>query len=385
MDMSITNQPFQKSAAEIIQAILLDAIKTKASDIHFEPDMFRLRVRYRIDGVMHDILEIPLEFQDSLVRQLKEKAGLEVAFTKIPQEGRFTFTVNGREYQFILSSLVAIYGERIVMHLIMQPLLEVSLQELGFSPETENLLYGLSEKPAGLLLITGSLGDGRSTTALNLLNRLSAKGKRCAACEDAHSYEVKGITHYRDELRNDILEEKEHLEDEEVVLFDEVMGFTAMNLAFTHALSGKLVIAVTRSRNAHTVLKDLITMGMTGEAVSSVLLGVLAQKLVKVICPHCRKSYNPHPWELRVFEARREFPAGFFQRGTGCEKCHLTGYSGRTPLEQLIVMDGELKNLVFKGDVAAMTGKEPGLLPSGRDLCLRGITTMQEVIRALEW
>ncbi|MDQ7823425.1 MAG: ATPase, T2SS/T4P/T4SS family [Candidatus Eremiobacteraeota bacterium] len=366
-------------------------LKLGASDMHLEPDFFGLRIRYRIDGVMTDILELPGEHSTALVHILKGMAGINPELRERPGEGKISLLVKGSTHRYLVSSMPVIKGERLTIHSVMDHFIERTLTELGFSAGVDHFVTSFLGEERGLFVITGSLGDGRSTTALSLARRQAHIQPSCTAVELSPTYEVPEVRQIKCGSLMEFLRALSELalSPAELVVIDEVTSPPAMQCAARLTESSRKVIVLTRSRNAFTALRDLVDMGITRDYIASSLRGVLAQKLVKTICPHCRAPYNPHPWELRLFESQREFPPGSFSRGEGCEQCRHTGYLGRTPLEHLVIPSGKAglsEALLAEREVkeGLYCKEKVSLLSSAGDKCLRGVTTLQEIARVLE-
>lgn len=383
--MELSQYSFEKSSEKIMRALMLDVVKNGAESIHIEPDVYGIKIRYRVDGVMYDILEIPAEFQDSITVYIKEQSGMNPLSSEAPQEGKLTLP--GGQL-FLVSTLPVLYGERFVMHLVRHTLIEMGLTGLGFSPDGSEMIMKILKASGGLFVISGSLGDGRSTTALSILRELARRGMRCVSLENAPTYEIREIRQVRCEGAIELMRMLEEMRSQtcDALLVDEAVSSFAMKSVCSHALEGRLVIAVSRSRNALTMLRDMMNMGIERQQLARILLGILAQKLVRKVCPDCRISYNPHPWELRLFESQKESISGAFSRGTGCERCRNSGYSGRAPIEQLIVMDEMLRETIVsvKDPGEIDSNVIPDIAESGRRKCLEGLTTLQEVIKVLD-
>jgi type II secretory ATPase GspE/PulE/Tfp pilus assembly ATPase PilB-like protein len=389
--MEIKNDSVVEAGAKIARAILLDAVKSGVSDIHLEPEYWGIKIRYRIDGVMHDIMEIPPEFQNSLAEHLKEIAGMDRAITQVPQEGKIWLPRKGDNYLFLASCLPVIYGERIVLHLVMHPLLDESLENLGFSEDTGRRITDLMNAREGLFIITGALADGRSTTALNVLKRLQKSGRCCAAIEDSPSYELEEVLQIGSPatLNTDAITRSIEAVKPDVVLIDEVLNFFMLSFLIQLIRAKRLVIAITRSRDAFTALADIETMGFPRDLCTSSLLGVLAQKLVKKICPDCRELMTPDESRNIGSDDERAFFAGGLYHGKGCEACRNTGYRGRTVVTQFLAREGKVESLLREGitmaEIKARCGNDvPDLLASAREKCAGAITTLEEITRILK-
>jgi type IV pilus assembly protein PilB len=388
--MKIKNDSILEAGGKIARAVLYDAIKSGVSDIHLEPEFWGMKMRYRIDGVMHDIMEIPPEFQIPLTEQLKDIAGMDHAITQSPQEGKIWLPREEEQYLFIASSLPVIYGERIVLHLVMHPLLDRPLEDLGFSAPQAQTMAKLLEARQGLFVITGSLGDGRSTTALNLMKKLQAGGRRCAAIEDSPSYEMEEIVQIGGlgALGPDGIARSLEAAAPDVVLLDEVLNLFTLQLLMKLLAEKKLVLTITRSRDAFTAIADIEAMGLPRALCAESLRGVLAQKLVKMICPDCREpvtgegSHGPDDDGDPILIAAPHY------RGRGCDACHGTGYRGRTVITQLID-DGSLQSGLREGlsikDIRAGLGDAANdLIASAGEKCAGGLTTREEIARVLK-
>jgi type II secretory ATPase GspE/PulE/Tfp pilus assembly ATPase PilB-like protein len=330
---------------KIARAFLLDAIKNNATDIHLEPDLWGMKVRYRIDGTMRDIMDLPADYQPSVIKSLKEDAHMDMLLKEIPQEGKIRLTAGKEEHLFIASSLPVIYGERMVMHLVRHHFLEQTFQGLGFSPREELEYLGFLSRTSGLIIISGSLGNGRSTTALNLLKKFKESGRNCVSLEQAPTYEVKGITQIPLVMEDLTGRAQESLASlgPEVVLLDEVLNSLALHVMMDLLSEGRLVMAVTRSRNAPAAVMDLLARGMPPAMLSEHLLGALNQRLVRRICPHCSQSFEPEQTE-----GQPSPPEGPFFLGGGCPTCHQTGSLGRVLIAQIFSVNEFFRESLMK-------------------------------------
>jgi len=347
--MELSDNAVLAAGKKIARALLLDAIKNDASDLHLEPDLFGMKVRYRVNGSMQDVMDLPPLYQAAVIGSLKKEAHMDMLLTEAPQEGKIRLPAGGEEHLFIASSLPVIYGERMVMHLVKHRHLEQAFRELGFSSSEEATLHMMIDMPMGLIVICGSLGNGRSTTALNMLRKLREKGRDCVSVEQALTYEARGITQIplsMEDLCGRMQESLSSL-NPEVLLLDELLNSLSLQLLISQLAGDRLVLAVTRSKSAPGAIRDLMAMGMPGSLLSTHLIGVLHQKLARLICPHCRQ---PHELETTGEELLEILPEGPFFRGTGCPACRQNGSMGRMLVAQVLTANDSLRKHLAAGD-----------------------------------
>ncbi|GEM_PF-2155597 len=396
--MDLYNHSVLKASENIVSAILLDGIKRGASDIHIEPEFLDLKVRYRVYGVMHDVLEIPASFASSVIQDVKEKAGMAISSASLPREGKIRFNLRGETYRFSVSLVPVLYGERAVLHRIDYRLLTKELDELGLGTENVVALNNILAGRKGLLIITGKLGDGRTTTALNMLQREIRKGRSCISFESSMSYEIEDLSQHEindsdgfKRLFNDDL-----LHNQEIVLIDEAISSAFMKRAVDLSAQ-RMVIAVTRAPDASTALFNIVDMGVEPKLLLSHLAGILSQRMIKELCSNCMEEYQQEKCTDASVDVSADISAieggcllsGRLYRNIGCALCYSTGFSGLRPLDDLLTAGEEMRNLIIRGDDRQFRKREKKrqldeCLQNYSSLCHDGVTAFEEIIRILE-
>jgi general secretion pathway protein E len=374
----------------LLNALLLQAVKERASDIHIEPYEKVLDVRLRVDGILHKVLTPPKIIQDALISRIKIMSNLDIAEKRLPQDGRIRLLLGGRDIDIRVSVIPTSHGERAVLRLLDRKQGLIGLWEVGFSREDEKKLEGHLQRPDGIILVTGPTGSGKTTTLYAALNRIHTEEKNIITVEDPIEYQLKGIgqihvnpkigltfaTGLRSILR----------QDPDVIMVGEIRDLETAEIAMQASLTGHLVLSTLHTNDAPSALVRLIDMGIEPFLVASSLTVVLAQRLVRTICPHCKISYNPSELELSYFRG----PTAVLYRGEGCEKCKGKGYFGRTGIFELLVIDNEIRPMItdridsqsIKSHAISRGMKT--LRQDGIEKVLKGITTLEEVLRVTQ-
>ncbi|MDK2816194.1 MAG: type pilus assembly protein PilB [Moorella sp. (in: firmicutes)] len=375
-------------AVRLVNSFIQQAIQMRASDIHIEPQEGEVRVRLRVDGLLRELTRLPLGVLSSLISRIKIMAGMDIAEKRLPQDGRFQFTLGKRNVDLRVSSLPTVYGEKVVLRLLDQEAMLLSLDDLGFLPAIKERFASLIHSSYGMLLITGPTGSGKTTTLYATLNILSSPEKNIITIEDPVEYLLPGINQVRvnpkagltfaSGLRS-ILRQ-----DPDIIMVGEIRDRETADIAVRAATTGHLVFSTLHTNDAAGAVTRLLDMGVEPYLVNSSLIGVVAQRLVRRLCPHCREIYRPEPgslektWLPEVEE---------LWRGRGCQRCSFTGYAGRTAIQEVLVMNEELRSLVT-AKAPAMALKEAavaaGMVPlieDGLEKVRQGITTVSEVLR----
>lgn len=373
----------------LINAILGEAIKENASDIHLETFEKRLVVRFRVDGVLREVLEPKRELAALLVSRVKVMARLDIAEKRIPQDGRISLKVGGREVDVRVSTLPSANGERVVLRLLDKQAGRLNLQHLGMSVRDRELMETTVRKPHGILLVTGPTGSGKTTTLYASLVSLNDRTRNILTVEDPIEYHLEGIGQTQVNSKVDMTFARGLRailrQDPDVVMVGEIRDKETAEIAVQASLTGHLVLSTLHTNSAVGAITRLVDMGIEPFLLSSSLLGVLAQRLVRVICPHCKQSYQADTAECGLLGVTAEAPPNLY-RARGCAECHQQGYRGRTGIYELVVFDDQLRTLIHNGaSEQEMTRHARSLGPSiredGRRKVLEGVTTVEEVLR----
>jgi general secretion pathway protein E len=376
----------------LANSILAQSIRQKASDIHIEPFEKDLMVRYRVDGVLFNVLSIPQKIQSGLVSRFKLMANLNIAEKRLPQDGRIRIKTGGRDIDIRVSTLPVRHGERVVLRILEQGTLLLPLSSIGFDDHDLSTLAGLIRLTHGIILVTGPTGAGKTTTLYAILNTINSPDKNIITIEDPVEYQLQGIgqiqvnpkiqltfaTGLRSILR----------QDPDVILIGEIRDGETAEIAIQASLTGHLVFSTLHTNDAPSAITRLIDMGTEPFLISTSVKAVIAQRLVRKICPDCRESYIPEGIELyRIGITQDQLPPEGLFRGKGCARCMNTGYRGRQGIYELLIIDPEIAQLInLKTDTATIRNraKEKGmttLLEDGKRKILLGITTTEEVLR----
>ena len=397
-DMEITRSVTESHEAPVISLvnlIMLRAIKEGASDIHIEPFGDKhLKVRYRIDGILHDIMSPPKNLHMAIISRVKIMSNLNIAERRLPQDGRIKVQVHGREVNFRVSTIPAVNGESAVLRILDPAQIMLNLKTIGFSDDNLKKYQQLIEKPNGIILVTGPTGSGKSTTLYATLNILNSVEKKIMTIEDPVEYRLDGISQLQAKpkigltfaagLRSFLRQ------DPDIMLVGEIRDKETAEIAIQSALTGHLVLSTLHTNDAPSSVIRLVDMGIEPFLISSSVIGVLAQRLVRKICPYCKKEmpitdaikavmdeFKISPDEIRLFH------------GEGCSHCKHTGYKGRTAVFELMVINEPIRELIYKhatiSEIRDAAVKENGMISlkeDGLSKISEGITTMEEVVRA---
>lgn len=384
----------------LLNALFQQAVKERASDIHIEPYEKELDVRMRIDGVLHRVLTPPKIIQEALISRIKIMSNLDIAEKRLPQDGRIRLLIGGRDIDIRVSIIPTSYGERAVLRLLDRKQGLIGLWEVGLSKDDERKLEELLQKPYGIILVTGPTGSGKTTTLYAALNRIHTEEKNIITVEDPVEYQLKGIGQvqvnpkigltFASGLRS-ILRH-----DPDVIMVGEIRDLETAEIAMQASLTGHLVLSTLHTNDAPSAIIRLIDMGIEPFLVASSLTAVLAQRLVRIICPYCKEAYEPSEAEMSYLNTTRYTPesssghAPHLYRGRGCEKCKGKGYLGRTGIFEFLVIDNEMRPMIIDRadsqtirNYATSRGMKT-LRIDGIEKVLMGITTLEEVLRVTQ-
>lgn len=382
-------QSEQAPIVRTVNLMLQEAIKRRASDIHLEPRHNHVEVRYRIDGALHHIRNIPKALQAAVISRIKVMADLDIAERRIPQDGRVGVKIHNKTIDLRVSTLPVHYGERVVMRILDKSTQQFSLDQLGFTQETMSAFQDLIQKPYGIILVTGPTGSGKTTTLYATLMALRSPEVNIITCEDPIEYELEGINQsavnvkvgltFATQLRS-ILRQ-----DPDIVLVGEIRDQETADIAFRAAMTGHLVLSTLHCNDAANAVTRLTDMGVEPFLIGSSVIGVIAQRLVRVICPRCKAPYKPGIDELAPFGLIDQAGSIEFYKGQGCNNCDGTGYHGRVAIAELLVMNDELRRLVLTNpssnqikDLAIKHGMKT-MKQNAVEKLLKGVTTTSEV------
>ncbi len=381
---------------KLVNGLLSQAVKDRASDIHVECFESDLVVRFRVDGMLYDVLSPPKRFQSAITSRVKVMAGLDIAEKRLPQDGRIRVKIAGRDVDIRVSTIPTAFGERIVLRLLdrAQALVDVDLDRLGFSGENLRRLDRLIRQTHGIILATGPTGSGKTTTLYACLSRINSPEKNIITIEDPIEYQLRGVGQmqvnpkieltFASGLRS-ILRQ-----DPDVIMVGEVRDTETAEIAIQAALTGHLVFSTLHTNDSFGAVTRLVDMGVEPFLVSSSILAVLAQRLVRRLCPTCREEYHPSATELARIGVADADSSRTIYRAKGCRACRNTGYRGRMAVQELMVMDDEIRALVMRNADAAMIRRQCTaagmklLRQDGADRVLAGETSIEELLRVTQ-
>lgn len=380
---------------KLVNTLLFRAVKEKASDIHVEPYERDMVVRFRVDGVLYDIYKPPKKLQNAITSRIKVMGNLNIAEKRLPQDGRIPLKLAGKDIDVRLSSVPTAFGERLVMRLQDRSNVILELEQLGFSNESLKKIDDLLEKTYGIILVTGPTGSGKSTTLYASLSKINSPDINIITVEDPVEQRIHGIGQiqvnskiglsFASGLRS-ILRQ-----DPDVIMIGEIRDLETAEIAINSSLTGHLVLSTIHTNDSAGVFPRLIDMGCEPFLIATSLLGVIAQRLVRVLCPHCKEAHIPTDLELRSLELTRDQVqnAKIF-KAVGCDECNQKGYIGRSVIQELMIVDEEIRTLIMQRKDGASIKKlamERGMITfrqHGVQKVLSGITTIEELLTSTQ-
>ena len=376
----------------LVNRIIREAVEARATDVHFEPQRDGLRVRYRIDGVLHEVARHPKRLIAPVISRLKLMARLNIAEHRLPQDGRILFRTGGQNLDIRVSVLPTVHGEGVVLRLLTREERVLNLEGLGLLPDHLALFRRLIEHPNGIVLVTGPTGSGKTTTLYAALSLLNQPDRKIITIEDPVEYQIPGINQIqvkpeigltfaaaiRSILRH----------DPDVILVGEIRDLETAEIAVQAALTGHLVFSTLHTNDALGAVARLAEMGIEPYLIAAATVGLVAQRLVRLLCPRCRRRREPSPEFLKALEARPDPPAEVVcYEPVGCDHCAHTGYRGRMAIYEIVPVDAALRRLVLEGraeeNLRAHARRQGhlSLFQDGLRKAARGLTTFQEVLR----
>jgi len=377
---------------KLVSLVILEAYRNRASDIHLEPLEKRFRVRYRIDGVLHEVDSPPKRLQSAILSRVKIMAGMKISEKRVPQDGRIQVHILGRELDLRVSSVPSNHGESIVMRILDKQNLALGLPKLGFFSDDQTTFERLIGLPDGIILVTGPTGSGKTTTLYACLNYINRPDRKIITVEDPVEYQLSGINQvqvyddigmtFSSALRS-ILRQAPN-----IVMIGEIRDKDTSNIAIEASLTGHLVFSTLHTNDAPSAIARLLDIGVKPFLVASSVRAVMAQRLVRCVCEHCREEYTPDERDVLSLGGGAEQLLGkSLYRGRGCSHCQLTGYSGRKGLFEIFMVNDEIQRMIFDKLPASelrQHARELGmrsLREDGLRKAAAGITTIEEILR----
>jgi general secretion pathway protein E len=376
----------------LVNRLILNAVEVRASDIHFEPFENEFKVRYRIDGILHNVESPPSRLQDAIISRVKIMAKMDIAERRLPRDGRIKLKVSDKEIDFRVSTLPTIFGESLVMRILDRDALILDLEKLGLPEDLLPQYVELISKPYGMILVTGPTGSGKTTTLYTTLAKINSPETKIITLEEPVEYQLRGVNQiqvntkigmtFANGLRSIVRQ------DPDIILVGEIRDRETAETAIQSALTGHLLFSTLHTNDAAGAVTRLLDIGVENFLLSSTLLGILAQRLVRVICPHCKRRVDPEAKLLRAMNVSPDNVCGIeFFAGAGCEECKHTGFKGRIGIFEYLPVDDDIRREITARssterikDVALGKGILT-LRQDGWNKVKRGITTISEVLR----
>ena len=380
---------------KLVNLILSQALRDRASDVHIQPYEKELKVRYRVDGILHDVLSPPLRYHPAIVSRIKVMSNLDIAERRLPQDGRTTIRMEGHQIDIRVSIVPTAYGERAVLRLLDKENLFLGLEELGMSAGNLECMKRMIRLPHGMLLVTGPTGSGKTTSLYASLSVINHPDKNIITIEDPVEYQLSGISQiqvrpkinltFANGLRSIVRQ------DPDVIMVGEVRDTETAEIAIHASLTGHLVFSTLHTNDASGAITRLLDMGIEPYLISSSIVLIVAQRLIRLICENCKEEIQPQEESLREVGLDMGSTSGVtFYRGRGCQRCLGTGYSGRTGIYEMLPVGAQIRDLILRradSEQIRKAAQECGmrcLSRDGTDKLLGGVTTVEEILRVIQ-
>lgn len=382
---------------KLVNLILFHAVKDRASDVHIEPFEKELKVRYRVDGILYNILSPPKRYQSAIVSRIKVMAKLDIAEKRLPQDGRINIKMTNREVDIRVSVVPTSFGERIVMRLLDKSGMLLKMEDIGLSKETHDQIKKLICRSNGIILVTGPTGSGKTTTLYSVLSTINTVDKNIITVEDPVEYQLEGIGQIQVNPKIDLTFANGLRsilrQDPDVIMVGEIRDAETAEIAIHASLTGHLVFSTLHTNDSPGAITRLVDMGIEPFLISSSVIAVAAQRLVRVICDECKEAYKPNGKlleEIGISYNDLDKGEGVLYRGKGCSKCIDTGYVGRTGIYELLIVDDGIRRLLMNNAdassirIEAVKNGMSTLLMDGAKKALKGITSAEEIFRVTQ-
>ena len=386
-------QEVERPIVKLVNGILINSIKERASDVHIEPYENSLRVRQRVDGVMYTVMNLPVKIKNAVTSRVKIMASLDIAERRLPQDGRIKLKLGKkREIDFRVSTVPCLFGERTVLRLLDKSNLQVDLTRLGFEEENLRNFMQALDKPYGMILVTGPTGSGKTTTLYSALNYLNKIGVNVSTAEDPVEYNFLGINqvHVKEDIGLTFASALRSFlrQDPDIIMVGEIRDFETAEIAVKAALTGHLVLSTLHTNDAPSTISRLLNMGIEPFLVAASLILIASQRLVRVLCPSCKEEEKVSFATLMdIGFSEQEAQSVICYRGRGCPECNNSGYKGRLALYEVMPLQDELKEMILEGasaDELKKTAIRLGMFTlrmSGLAKIKKGITSIEEIVR----
>ncbi len=389
-----SSDEYSQPVVRLIDSIVTDAVKRDASDIHFEPESGFLRIRYRIDGMLRQIRSLHQSYWPAMAVRIKVMSGMNIAETRAPQDGRITLTIRGRQIDFRVSAQPTIHGENIVLRILDRQKGLVPLEGLGLTERQLDTLKLMIARPEGIILLTGPTGSGKTTTLYSILNHINSEGLNIMTLEDPVEYPMAMVrqTSVAEAAKLDFANGIRSMmrQDPDVILVGEIRDAETAEMAFRAAMTGHQVYSTLHTNSAIGAIPRLLDIGVLPDIMAGNIIGVVAQRLVRRLCPHCKTPYQAGEHEARLLGSPLDAPRPIVFRPCGCERCDFQGYRGRLAIMEILRMNGDLDELVAKRATgrevrqAAVQNGLASLAEDGLRRVLDGSTSLEELSRVVD-
>ena len=392
--LSATSDEYSQPVVRLIDAVLTDAVKRDASDVHFEPEQNFLRIRYRIDGLLRQIRALHKSYWPAMAVRIKVMSNMNIAETRAPQDGRISLNISGRLVDFRVSAQPTIHGENVVLRILDRQKGIVPLDQVGLDDAQLDQLKLMIARPEGIILVTGPTGSGKTTTLYSVLNHINEEGINIMTLEDPVEYPMSMIrqTSVAEAAKLDFANGVRSMmrQDPDVILVGEIRDADTAEMAFRAAMTGHQVYSTLHTNSAIGAVPRLLDIGVLPDIMAGNIIGVVAQRLVRKLCPHCKKPYKPEAHETRLLGLADDAPPPTLYRASGCEHCEYQGYRGRQAIMELLRMDADLDELVARRATnreikqAALAKGFRTLAEDGLRRVREGSTSLEEVGRVVD-
>ena len=392
--LSATSDEYSQPVVRLIDAVLTDAVKRDASDVHFEPEQNFLRIRYRIDGLLRQIRALHKSYWPAMAVRIKVMSNMNIAETRAPQDGRISLNISGRLVDFRVSAQPTIHGENVVLRILDRQKGIVPLDQVGLDDAQLDQLKLMIARPEGIILVTGPTGSGKTTTLYSVLNHINEEGINIMTLEDPVEYPMSMIrqTSVAETAKLDFANGVRSMmrQDPDVILVGEIRDADTAEMAFRAAMTGHQVYSTLHTNSAIGAVPRLLDIGVLPDIMAGNIIGVVAQRLVRKLCPHCKKPYKPEAHETRLLGLADDAPPPTLYRASGCEHCEYQGYRGRQAIMELLRMDADLDELVARRATnreikqAALAKGFRTLAEDGLRRVREGSTSLEEVGRVVD-
>jgi type II secretory ATPase GspE/PulE/Tfp pilus assembly ATPase PilB-like protein len=384
---------FSQPVVRLIDALLTEAVQQGASDIHFEPESSFLRIRYRVDGVLRQVRSLHKSFWPAMVVRLKVMSGMNIAETRAPQDGRISLRLSGRPIDFRVASHPTSYGENLVLRILDRQKGLVQINQLGLDETALNTLKAIIAKPEGIVLVTGPTGSGKTTTLYSVLNHVNTESVNIMTLEDPVEYPIPLIrqSSVNEAAKLDFVSGIRSLmrQDPDIILVGEIRDHPTAEMAFRAAMTGHQVYSTLHTNSSIGAIPRLLDIGILPDIMAGNIIGIVAQRLVRILCRHCKYPYHPDPGECKILGVRHDENITIY-RAAGCDACHHQGYSGRQAIMEILKMDSEMDDLIARrASIRDLKNNalERGFRPLAQDgirRILQGVTSIAEVSRVVD-